>query len=124
VSGAAQARRRVYRPLQRTEVYVAGELEDLARRLTALELRVEQEAGLRGSLDRDHSALELSLRSQGLLLQALAVTQSEHTATLNKHTVLLDIHTARLDQVDAKLGGLAEASQVMIGLLNQLIERE
>jgi peptidoglycan hydrolase CwlO-like protein len=90
-----------------------ADLEDVARRLAALEERVEQEAGLRASLDRDHSALELALRSQGMLLQALAVTQSEHGVKLDR----LD---GKVDALHARIGEVAGMSREILAALDRL----
>ena len=59
-------------------------------RLTALEKRVDMESGLRASIDLDLSVLALGQRSNTSLLQALGLTQSDHTRLLDKHTKMLE----------------------------------
>src|SRR3954468_12974588 len=73
-------------------------LEDHERRITVLEERMDQEAGLRASQDRDLAAIADGVRAQDRLLNALAKTQSEHTQTLAQHTQTLAQHTQTLAQ--------------------------
>jgi len=72
-------------------------------RLTALEERVGMEAGLRAAGDNDLASLSLKMSAQHHLIQALSITQSEHTGEFSK------IHT-KLDTI--------------VNLLTTLIERE
>jgi uncharacterized coiled-coil protein SlyX len=71
-------------------------------RLAALEERVGMEAGLRAAGDSDLASLSLKLSAQHHLIQALSITQSEHTGEFTK------IHT-KLDTI--------------VNLLTTLIER-
>jgi len=59
-------------------------LEDHDRRITVLEERMDHEAGLRASQDRDLSDMAAALKANKDLLQALATTQSEHTGKLDR----------------------------------------
>ncbi len=68
------------------------------------------EGGLRASADRDLADVAASLRAQGHLIQALAITQGQHTETLRRHDEKLDLIGTQLDRI--------------IGLLNRLIEDE
>jgi hypothetical protein len=52
-------------------------------------------------MDRDISDIKVEQRAQRGLLQALADTQSEHTATLREHTATLDQHTVILNEHSA-----------------------
>jgi len=61
-----------------------SELQDLAQRLAALAERVDQEAGLRASQDRDLASVERTLRAQHHTIQALAITQSDHNEKLDR----------------------------------------
>lgn len=89
-------------------------LEDLARRLTVLEQRMDQESGLRASQDRDLGDMAQSLRAQNMLIQALAITQSQQTEILNRHG-------ERLDSIDGKLADLTAASSTIVAMLSQMI---
>jgi hypothetical protein len=60
------------------------ELDDIRRRLDALETRMDSEAGLRAMLDLDQAALTARFDAQDHLLRALAITQSEHTRRLTR----------------------------------------
>ena len=60
------------------------ELDDIRRRLDALETRMDSEAGLRAMMDLDQAALTARFDAQDHLLRALAITQSEHTKRLTR----------------------------------------
>jgi chromosome segregation ATPase len=69
-------------------------------RLSTLEVTVETEARVRAQMDQDMSDLRLQFDAQRSLLQAVAQTQSEHTAMLRDHTIRLtglEAGVARLD---------------------------
>lgn len=100
-------------------------------RVTRLEKRMDEVERLRASQDRDLSDVVEKLRAQDSLLQALAETQAEHTATFARHTATLDQHTeqltrieARFDGLEARFGGLESGVQEIIGMLETLIGRE
>jgi hypothetical protein len=72
------------------------------------------EAGLRASVDRDLSSLVQSVRAERHLIQALAITQGEHTEILERHTQTLAQHGQalqaahdKLDRIIALLGRLS-----------------
>ena len=65
------------------------EFAHLEQRMTRLEDRVEAESGLRAMMDLDQSRIMARLDAQDWLLQALADTQSDHTAMLSDHTARL-----------------------------------
>jgi hypothetical protein len=60
------------------------ELDDIRRRLDALETRMDSEAGLRAMMDLDQAALTARFDAQDHLLRALAITQSGHTGRLTR----------------------------------------
>ena len=98
--------------------------ENLEGRLAELEDRVQLEAGLRASIDRDLSTIATRQSAANHLLQALAITQAEHTATLSTHsetlgrlTTTVGQHTATLDQHTATLGQHTAKLDQIIGLL-------
>jgi hypothetical protein len=58
----------------------------LEERVAALEQRLGMEADARASADRDLSDITTVLRAQRHLVQALSITQGEHTETLTQHS--------------------------------------
>jgi chromosome segregation ATPase len=76
---------------------------DLEARLAAVEERLGMESGLRASVDRDLGAVAQRLSAANHLIQALAITQAEHTATLAEHGATLAEHTATLAEHTATL---------------------
>lgn len=89
-------------------------LEQLARRVAALEARLDQEAGLRASQDRDLSALADGQRAANHLLQALSITQSDHTRKFEDHTRILEGHTRKLDELTAGQSLIVSMLQTLI----------
>ncbi len=59
-------------------------LADLQRRVAALEERLNMEAALRAGGDRDLGDISQTLRAQQHTIQALAITQSQHTEVLRR----------------------------------------
>ena len=103
----------------------------LEERVTRLEADMAEQKKLRAGQDRDLSDIGVKVHSNGQLLQALAKTQSEHTATLDRHTATLDRHTAMhkdhtgvLARLTLDVHGLREGVQQIIGMLDTLIERD
>ena len=84
----------------------------LEERVAALEERLEMEAGLRASGDRDQASLARTARAQHHLIQALAITQSEHTDLLRAHGDAIEAlrteHGAKLNQIITMLGRLLD----------------
>jgi len=74
-----------------------SELEDIRQQLAGLTGRVEGIEGLPAMMDRDPADLKQRMDAQDLLLQALHVTQSNHTQRLTR---IED----RLGRVDEALG--------------------
>ena len=104
---------------------MSDDLEDFAEwrdniesRVSTLEVTVETQARVRAQMDKDMSDLSVKLDAQGRLLQALADTQSEHTAVLTDHTAVLADHTARLTRLEAGQAKVLAGVQAIIGLLD------
>jgi hypothetical protein len=102
--------------------------DSIESRVGRLEVTVETEARLRAQMDRDLSNLGVKLDAQGRLLQALADTQSEHTAILAEHTAILADHTTRLTKLEAGMERLEAGQatvlagvQTIIGLLDRQV---
>ncbi len=87
-------------------------LDDLEQRITAIEERLHMEAGLRASGDRDLASATAYLRAQSHLVQALSITQAEHTAALRELdeavTALRQDHGAKLDRIITMLDRLLD----------------
>ena len=103
---------------------VPAELASLRARVTAVEARLESEAGLRAMVDMDQAAITTRLDAQQKLLRALARTQSDHTAQLREHGERLERMDNRLDQMDNRLdrveGGIGRVEvgvHAILGLL-------
>jgi hypothetical protein len=81
-------------------------------RLAALEARVGTEASLRAAVDHDLGTLSERQRAANHLIQALSITQGEHTETLARHTELLTSAHSKLDLIIELLRGqMSESSQ-------------
>ena len=74
-------------------------LEELERRITAIEDRLGIAAGLRTSGDRDLGDMAQTLRAQQHTIQALAITQSQHNEKLDRHEESLTAAHGKLDRI-------------------------
>ncbi|RZU48824.1 hypothetical protein EV385_0549 [Krasilnikovia cinnamomea] len=83
-------------------------LEDLERRIAALEEQVGLEAGLRASADRDLSGLAQTLRAQHHSIQAMAINQSQHNEKLDRHEESLAAAHGKLDRIITMLDRLID----------------
>jgi septal ring factor EnvC (AmiA/AmiB activator) len=87
-----------------------GELEELRQQLAALTARVEADESLRAMMDRDLADIKQRMDAQDHLLQALHITQSNHTQRLTRiEDTLSRIETefrGKLDTIIAMLGRL------------------
>jgi hypothetical protein len=117
---------------------VPAELARLRARVSAVEARLENEAGLRAMVDMDQAAISTRLDAQQKLLRALARTQSDHTAQLREQGELirgqgelirgqgqlirgqgdrLDRVDTRLNAVEAGIGRVETGVHAILGLL-------
>lgn len=99
-------------------------LAALAERVAALEDRLDQEAGLRASQDRDLSSLAAAQRAGTHLIQAVSITQSDHTRALEEHTAALARLEAGQDQLATSLAQLTAGQAQIVRMLTQLIDRD
>ncbi|HEX2418675.1 MAG TPA: hypothetical protein VHJ83_11230 [Micromonosporaceae bacterium] len=83
-------------------------LEELERRIAAIEDRLNVESGLRASGDRDLADMAQTLRAQQHTIQALAITQSQHNEKLDRHEASLSAALGKLDQIIGMLGRLLD----------------
>ena len=100
--------------------------DNIEARVSTLEATVEAEARVRAQMDNDMGDLKVEFRAQRRMLQALAETQSEHTATLADHTarlISLEAGQAKLEAGQAKLEAgmttVLDGVQTIIGLLDR-----
>ncbi|MEU4623223.1 hypothetical protein AB0G04_25035 [Actinoplanes sp. NPDC023801] len=96
----------------------------LEERVGNLEDRMDEQERLRASQDRDLADISEKLRAQKGLLQALAKTQSEHSAILAEHSAILVDHTQRLGRLEGKVDTVEGGVRQIIGMLDTLIERD
>jgi hypothetical protein len=83
-------------------------LEELDRRLAAVEERLGLESGLRASGDRDLADMAQSMRAQQHTIQALAITQSQHNEKLDRHEASLTAAHGKLDRIITMLGQIVD----------------
>lgn len=83
-------------------------LEELERRIAAIEDRIGVEAGLRASGDRDLGDMAQTLRAQQHTIQALAITQSQHNEKLDRHEDSLTAAHGKLDRIITMLDRLLD----------------
>jgi len=93
---------------------MSTELEEVRQQIAALTARVEANEGLRAMMDRDLADIKQRLDAQDLLLQALHVTQSNHTQRLTRiEDNLRRMETefrGKLDMIIAMLGRLTPSA--------------
>ncbi len=86
-------------------------LEELERRIAAIEDRIGVESGLRASGDRDLADMAQTLRAQQHTIHALAITQSQHNEKLDRHEDSLSAAHGKLDRITAMLDRLLDTNQ-------------
>lgn len=100
-----------------------SDLDDLRRQVEQLREQVHMEGGLRASQDSDLARLATRMDAARHLIQAVAITQSQHEEILRENTDRLTRLDERVLRLEQKTDAAAQQLQVIIGLLNQLIER-
>jgi predicted nucleic acid-binding Zn-ribbon protein len=89
---------------------MSSELEEVRQQVTALTARVDAVEGLRAMMDRDLADIKQRMDAQDHLLQALHITQSNHTQRLTRiEDTLSRVETefrSKLDMIIAMLGRL------------------
>jgi septal ring factor EnvC (AmiA/AmiB activator) len=96
---------------------MSSELEEVRQRLAALTGRVDGIEGLRAMMDRDLADIKQRMDAQDLLLQALHVTQSNHTQRLTRIEDTLAAMGAALGSMDTEFRGKLD---VIIAMLDRL----
>jgi len=97
---------------------MSGELEEVRQQLAALTARVDRSEGLRAMMDRDQADIRQRLDAQDLLLQALHVTQSNHTQRLTRIEDTLTGIGGTLGRVDAEFRAKLDVIIAMIDRIN------
>jgi chromosome segregation ATPase len=96
---------------------LSGRQDRLEGRVAVLEVKVEEEAALRANMDSDLGDMKATLNAHTRSLQALADTQSDHTARLTRIEDRLDGVEDRLDGVEGRLDRVDEGlTEVRTGL--------
>jgi predicted nucleic acid-binding Zn-ribbon protein len=96
------------------------ELDEIRRRLDALESRMDSEAGLRAMMDLDQATLTARFDAQDNLLRALAITQSEHTRRLTR----LEEGQRRLEGGQRSLEGAVGRVEVGLQTILTLLRKD
>ena len=86
-------------------------LDELERRIAAIEDRLGVESGLRASGDRDLGDMAQTLRAQQHTIQALAITQSQHNEKLDRHEQSLTAAHGKLDRIITLLTQLTDGPE-------------
>ncbi len=96
---------------------MSSELEELRQRLAALTARVDRIEGLRAMMDRDLADIKQRLDAQDHLLQALHITQSNHTPRLIRMEEALAEVAATLSRMDGEFRGKLDTIVAMLDRL-------
>lgn len=99
------------------------ELSELAAEVAALRERLDMEAGLRASQDSELADRGAQMRAQTLLIQAISLTQTEHTRTLRQLVEGQHRLDREVREVRATLAHLGSAMGDMAAMLQTLIDR-
>jgi hypothetical protein len=83
-----------------------GDIGELSARVDLLSGQVEREAVLCASRDRDLSDVGEKLRGQERLLQAVGITQSEHTEQLNALNRKVEVTNSKLGTAGIRIGAI------------------
>ena len=83
----------------------------LEERVAAIEARLNMESGLRASADQDLADMAAAVRSQRALIQAVAITQSEHSQILDRHSQALVRLQSGVQEIIRMLDRLAPTEQ-------------
>jgi chromosome segregation ATPase len=100
-----------------------SELEDFRQQLAALTARVDSIEGLRAMMDRDLADIKQRMDAQDLLLQALHVTQSNHTQRLTRIEEQLTRVEERLTRVEQALSRLDADFRGKLDMIVAMLDR-
>jgi chromosome segregation ATPase len=97
--------------------------QELESRVTAVEERLDEQAGLRASQDRDLANVGEALRAQSGLLKALAATQSEHTYQIGQLGLKLGQLDLKVDRLDGKVSQLDQKVDARFGQVDGRLDQ-
>jgi len=100
-----------------------SELEDLRQQLAALTARVDSIEGLRAMMDRDLADIKQRMDAQDHLLQALHITQANHTQRLTRIEDQLTRVEERLTRVEETLGRLDADFRGKLDMIVAMLDR-
>ncbi len=100
-----------------------SELEDLRQQLAALTARVDSIEGLRAMMDRDLADIKQRMDAQDHLLQALHITQANHTQRLSRIEEQLTRVEDRLARVEQALGRLDADFRGKLDMIVAMLDR-
>ncbi|HEX5198662.1 MAG TPA: hypothetical protein VFW27_01865 [Actinoplanes sp.] len=92
----------------------------IEERVTALEVRMDEQEQLRASQDLDLSGVNEKLRAQDTLLKAIRKTQSEDGQTLRQLSGRVDQLTGRVDQLSGRVDQLDGRVEQLTGTVTEL----
>ena len=75
-------------------------LEEFRPWKDTVEARLDRLESVTSSMDKDFSEIRVEFRAQRSMLQALHLTQNEHTKTLAEHTKTLAEHSVSLKRLE------------------------
>jgi chromosome segregation ATPase len=101
-----------------------SELEDLRQQLAALTARVGSIEGPRAMMDRDLAGIKQRMDAQDHLLQALHITQANHTQRLSRIEERLDRIEDTLRRVETEFGGKLDTIVAMLDRLTPRGDRQ
>ncbi|MGA8454236.1 MAG: hypothetical protein WB800_02435 [Streptosporangiaceae bacterium] len=101
---------------------MSSEPEDVRQQLAALAGRVDGIEGLHAMMDHDLADLRQRMDAQDLLLQALHVTQSNHTQRLTRIEDSLGRVDVAAGRVEADFRGKLDTIVAMLDRLIQPVE--
>jgi archaellum component FlaC len=103
---------------------MSSELEDVRHQLAALSARVGAIEGLRAMMDRDLADIKQRMDAQDHLLQALHITQANHTQRLTRIEESLGRLDTAVGRLDTAVGRLETEFRgkldTIIGMLDRL----
>jgi hypothetical protein len=92
-------------------------LEEFRPWKATVEARLDRLESVTGSMDEDFSKIQVEFRAQRQMLQALHLTQNEHTKVLAEHSATLQQHTVALRKLETGQAEVLAGVQTIIGLL-------
>ena len=102
---------------------MSSELEEVRHQLAALSARVDAVEGLRAMMDRDLADIKQRMDAQDHLLQALHITQANHTQRLTRIEEQLTRVEERLTRVEQALGRLDADFRGKLDVIVTMLDR-